>query len=159
MNKLESYLVKITKELFCFSSVVLPDDLQAQQVVSDAVCVLTLKRKDLLEKLWMDLSRDEENHYHGEVKIFLMSEIFRIGQKRQLQLGQSVVYDGDDTFSAFYTLDSIERAVLFLKHKTSYEIENIAEIVHKQSTEVISILQSARKKLMNGIGRNFDLQF
>ena len=155
-KSLETYLKKITKELFSLSQMILPDDLQSQQIVVDAVCVYVIRKKNLIEKIATSCSGDETAILLFETRKYLYREIYKLAKKRQVQLGKSVNYEGDSDFAPFYLLDIIQRVVLFLKHKTNFELNDIADILDLKEMDVIVALQTARKKLIGNMGKNLE---
>ncbi|OFZ25280.1 MAG: hypothetical protein A2381_18865 [Bdellovibrionales bacterium RIFOXYB1_FULL_37_110] len=150
MKILESFLLDNNKIFFGFAYSLLSDDLQAQQVVIDAIYVFTLKRQDLIDQLHDDKSSLKQVDVLAQINKFILTQIFSIGQKRIIHLKNAI--DSDGSFLAFYEMNMVKRAVIYLKYKTQTAFSEIAEIIDVNEFELMGILSSAQKNLIENLG-------
>jgi len=149
MNEFQQYFHKIFPDLKSFSYALIPDDLQAQQLVIDSISVLLLQEKELIEKL-VNEEKDAMDFHMFRIKIFLYKNIFKLAVKRIPQL-ESSIGAGED-HAAFYVIGVSKRATLFLQHKTTFDYADIQDILEKTKTEVISLLQRGRSQFIENLG-------
>jgi len=150
MKILESFLLDNNKIFFGFAYSLLSDDLQAQQVVIDAIYVLNLKRAELIEDLLTTPEKFKQVDILAQINKFILTQIFTIGQKRIIHLKNSIALDGG--FLAFYNMATAKRALLFLKYKTQLAFSEIAEILGMNEFELMGLLSCAQKNLIENLG-------
>jgi len=152
MKILESFLLDNNKIFFGFAYSLLSDDLQAQQVVIDAIYVLNLKKSDLVENLLATTENSIQVDVLVQINKFILTQIFSISQKRIIHLKNSIALDNN--FLAFYHLKTAKRALLYLKYKTQTTFSDIAEIIGVNEFELMGLLSTAQKNLMENMGRD-----
>ena len=152
MKILESFLLDNNKIFFGFAYSLLSDDLQAQQVVIDAIYVLNLKKSDLVENLLATTENSTQVDILAQINKFILTQIFTISQKRIIHLKNSIALD--NSFLAFYNLNTAKRALLYLKYKTQTTFSDIAEIIGVNEFELMGLLSTAQKNLMENMGRD-----
>ena len=76
MKILESFLLDNNKIFFGFAYSLLSDDLQAQQVVIDAIYVLNLKKSDLVENLLATTENSIQVDVLVQINKFILTQIF-----------------------------------------------------------------------------------
>jgi len=152
MKILESFLLDNNKIFFSFAYSLLSDDLQAQQVVIDAIYVLNLKKSDLVEDLLASKEKSSQVDILAQINKFILSQIFSISQKRIIHLKNSIALD--DNFLAFYNMNTAKRALLFLKYKTQTTFSDIAEIIGVNEFELMGLLSTAHKNLIENLGHD-----
>lgn len=126
-------------DLFSFSYALVPDELQAQQVVTDAFTVLVLRHQELIENIFVG-DRDTRERKDRFIKVALFESSYSIASKRerQLNLGKA-----KETLS-FYLLSVESRALLFLTHKTNFTQDEHADILSRDKYEVAALNTLAR---------------
>ncbi len=136
---IERLLTNDLPHFYSFAFVLIPDDLQASQLVVDSISQLLISDREILlkkinDKKWMKESVGQK--------------IFELAQKRfsQIRLGIDLVNEHKENF---YKLDIEERAALFLKEVSKLQYEEIAWILNKTSGQLNAILASARYKLFD----------
>lgn len=146
----ESHIQKLTPELFSFGVALVPDDLQAQQIVIDAVAAFVVDGKSIVVSY--ERAEDEEMRkvIMTEAKKQLMRNMFQIGKRRCEQL--SALCQDVNKFQTFYKLPVLERAVLFLKHKVLADFSDIEFVTGVERLEIISRLNYAREELVANSG-------
>jgi hypothetical protein len=149
MKILESFLLDNNKTFFGFAYSLLSDDLQAQQAVIDSVYVMTIKRTDLLEKLYLDIEKKIQDDAKVQIKKYVLMQIFNICQKRITHLKSSILQD--ETYPAFYRMSFNNRAILYLKYKAQIAFSEISEIIGVNEFELMGLLSSAQKNLVENL--------
>ncbi len=133
------YFQKIQQEIYDFSYCLLPDYLQAGQMVMDSIYVFLVNEVD-----WKgdDLILSNEDLFISNMKKFLFGHVFILGCKRGEQL-----YGSFDNDLDFYKLDIIERAVIYLVHTEKMSLDEVENILNFKRGEGISYLTLARSKV------------
>lgn len=148
-SELNTVLNSIQSKLYEFSYIILPDDLQAQQLVIDATTAFILKEQD-----WLNITdyeedeRKERSLVKFDVYKLVLKNIFEIGVRRFTQLSADTLVI-DEQFKNFYELDVISRALLFLKHKTEISFNDILEITQMKKPEVLAKIYTSRQAVIN----------
>lgn len=150
LKEFEKYLKEINPEIFSFSYVLVPDDLQAQQLVVDALYILSLEYGGLIA----EVLKSKDDSKLSEVKKTLYKQVYTIGKKRFFHLKNGLKVD--DKFRVFYMLELEQKAILFLKQKSSFEIDEISQILNLERHEVIAKLNSARKNVIENSGKKWE---
>ena len=153
MKEFQNYLKVVSSELYSFSYALIPDDLQAQQLVLDSTALLiSEKAKEI--KILLENSNDYTKRETLKFfKITLYQYVFRIAKKRIIHIKNSLTAPKD--FSTFYSLDIDDKSVLFLKHKVELDFYDIEEITQISKALIISKLSVARNTLANNFGESF----
>ena len=152
---LEKYLHQINPELFSFSFAMVPDRLQAQQIVLDSIYLLLLEEKELIGKVSSVEYSEVEKIYFEKVRKFLYGQIFKIGKKRFFQVGIGLKAEGK--YDPFYKLTFNEKAILYLKQKMNFDFEELEEILGLTNVAIMTQLNSGRYNLMKKLGMEFVL--
>ena len=89
-------------------------------------------------------------------KVFYLKEIFMMAQKRNIQLQGSLEEKG-----SFWRLDLLTRSCLYLKYKEKLSQESIALICNLGPAQVISLIQTGKRKFFShqGLAAGNDFQF
>ena len=118
-TELNNVLNSLQTKFYEFAYIILPDDLNATQLVIDATTAFIIKEQDWLAIT--DYDGAEDSKERGLVKLdvykLVLKNIFEIGIKRFSQIPNDALVI-DEQFKNFYDLDVISRALLYLKHKT-----------------------------------------
>ena len=155
-NDLTSYIFLINSELFSFSYSLVPEQLQAQQIVLDAIYASIISDKNLEEKIENCVGPKSEEVFWECLKKSLYQHIYRIAKRRFIQLANSL--EINENFSSFYKLKFDEKAVLYLKHVLNFDFDDIEEILQITNSEVLIHLNCARNHLMKNLEMEFDLK-
>ena len=147
-NQIESYLVTIYPELYDFAFALIPEDLQAEQMVIDAVCVLMINDAGMLNTFGDKALGGQELYFKVQRQMY--KHLFTLGQKRSEQMTNGM--KGQSTHPDFFQMDLPSRAVLFLKHKTTLDIGDLEYITDLERSEVLGRLNLARECMCQWIG-------
>jgi DNA-directed RNA polymerase specialized sigma24 family protein len=151
---LKEYLERNLNDLFSFSFCLLPDELQAQQLLLDALSVFALGEKDLVEEFEVVVDPQRKLALMKVLRKSIMRAIFHMASKRASQL-ESTLFSRENTPDVFFHLAISQRAVLYLKHKLNFDFSEIEHILGKHSTEVMGILSQGRVRLAQLWGQDF----
>jgi hypothetical protein len=116
--------------LYPFAYVLIPDDLQAKQLIIDAYSVKLIDR---------NLDQDD--------KLFLMMEIWNLAIKRYHQ-----VINGLDVSGPYWKLTIEERSILYLKYKAKLNNEVIEQILGIMKSEFVNKLILAKASYFQNMG-------
>lgn len=143
-------IIPLTDKLYHFAYCLIPDDLQAEQLVVDALNAYLIKEKkkvlnrevDLKDKKEIQISR--RNYFKGILKF-----IGDIGIRRSIQLNEQMKLMRPEEFADYYSLDPKIRFVLSLRYQANFTVEEIEEIVQIPRYEVIEKIHNGRHLLFN----------
>ncbi|MCY4524279.1 MAG: hypothetical protein OXB84_06035 [Halobacteriovoraceae bacterium] len=153
-NRLEVFLKGLNSELFSFSHALIPDDLQAQQLVVDAVHLLTVEEWELMLD-YLSLKENQGMSISFQLKKVAYKIVFNMAKRRLEQLKGGL--RGLSEYAPFFVLDINQRAVLFLKYKTNFGFKFMEEIVEKDYYQIIEILNKSRNMLLRNTAVEFKL--
>jgi hypothetical protein len=146
--ELEHLLSRLGSELYGFAFILIPDDLQAHQLVVDSVGAILISKRNYFESLMYIKKKFFENE-EKYLRQNLYKNVYELSKKRFHQLKLSVIENQELGF--FYTLDFDEKALLYLREKCRLTNDEISFVTSKNKQEVISMLYSARLKFIDKI--------
>ena len=143
-EELQKYIQNLSPELYSFAYVLIPDDLQASQLMIDCVQSFLIQKKTLVEKMGLTKNKIVKNLLE-ETKLNLIKIVYELSRKRYQQLKMSLAeVEGN---GGFFSLDFDEKAILYLKEKSGFDLDLIEFITSTTSSEALSHLYSARIKM------------
>jgi hypothetical protein len=144
-TELINLLLPLNEKLYQMAYCLIPDDLQAEQLVIDGVNAFLLK-----EAKWVaQFTEGEVDPKHAaKLRRQLLKKIlkfqFEIGQKRSFQLIDQYRSYIPAEFKKFYDLDVKVRAVMTLRFDFLFQMEEIEDICQMARFEVIEKLHNGR---------------
>jgi hypothetical protein len=156
-KEFETYLHHYHPELFSFAFSLVPDDLQAEQIVIDSVANVLVSEKDFIQEL-LDQPFLVENSKRNNDELFkkLLHAAYMLGEKRFYQIGDSLqTSEKKRSFAAFYRLCVLDKAVLYLNYKLNFKAEDIAIVTGGSKLDVIPMLDAAKFELTQLMGVDF----
>ena len=147
LREFETHLQSVIPDLYSFSYALIPDVLQAQQVVIDAISAIVLTKSEFFEQGLLE-DQDEEI-FLKNVKVDLLQCIFSLSKKRIDQISDGIdeePFDSDE-FAPFYSLDLLSRAIIFLSEVGNFSLQDISEVIKRPFHEVISQRAFAQNEL------------
>ena len=150
-EELQKYIQNLSPELYSFAYILIPDDLQASQLMIDCVQSFLIQKKILVEKMGLTKNKIVKNLL-DESKLNLMKIVYELSKKRYQQLKTSLI--DVEANGGFFSLDFNEKATLFLKEKTELDLDQIEFITSTTRSEVLSYLYSARIKMTADMPNN-----
>lgn len=146
--ELEKFIQNLSTELYSFAFILIPDDLQATQLMIDSVSSFLIMKKSMISK-WANFSESELDDNSLDIKIHLYKSMYELSKKRYSQLRLS--FKDFEENSGFFSLDFDDKAALFLKERTEFPIDVIEFILGQTKNEVVAHLYSARRHLIETI--------
>lgn len=148
----------LTEKLYRFAYTLIPDDLQAEQLVIDGLNAYLLKEKKTISKKEIDLNSKKETQLIRRM-IFkgILRYISEIGTRRSLQLNEQMRLNIPKDFTPYYSLEPKVRLVMSLRYDSQFTVEEIEEIVQMPRFEVIEKLHNGRFLLLNDLNKGATL--
>ena len=143
--ELEKLIQNLSTDLYSFAFILIPDDLQATQLMIDSVSAFIIQNKTLVDK-WSATNESELVHNSTDIKIQLYKSMYKLSKKRYNQIRMSLKSIEDN--SGFFALEFDDKAALFLKEKTEFALDIIEFILGQSRSEVLANLYSARLKMV-----------
>ena len=132
--------------LHALAMCLLPDDLQAQQLVVDTFTLCMLKeKKSWLEKQWDEEDRKSQIHLRKQFMKSLVAHMVDLGAKRSLQLWAELPdVELVRQHPKFFQLETKARAIAWLRFGQSWSVEEIEKVLGLKRFEVIEKIHNAR---------------
>lgn len=153
IEEFEKYLKNLYPELYSFAYILIPDDLQASQLIIDSIANMLLEKKIMFDRLLNQNDKTESDLQ--EIKLHILKAIFNIAEKRFHQIKSSVDLVNLDPF---YHLDFEERALVYLKHRQKINNDLICFVAGIGHDELVATLSRSRTKLCLELNNEPDLQ-
>ncbi len=145
IEDLESYLKKQHSDFYSFSFVLIPDDLQASQLIIDAVANVLVDKNELVRKLLDEkVASKPSEQILNDLRFHIFKAVYFLAKKRFHQIKLSVDIEHLDVY---FKLDLEERAFIFLKNKMKWSLDDVSFVSTLSSNEIITILARGRTKL------------
>jgi DNA-directed RNA polymerase specialized sigma24 family protein len=160
MKRKDFYLAvqPLTEKLYRFAYTLIPDDLQAEQLVIDGVNAYLLKERKNLLKKDLDLNNKKEILLFRRATFKgILRYMCDIGIRRSTQLNEQMKLGRPEEYAAFYTLDPKVRVVFGLRYDSQFTVEEIEEILHIPRYEVIEKIHNGRFLLLNDLNQGMTL--
>jgi hypothetical protein len=126
--------------------VIIPDDLQAQQLVIDAFTQTLLREKhSWLERAWDEQDKKQQINQRKLFLKLMFKALVTIGVRRAGQV--NTVYEGVE-FKNFFQLDARTRVVAWLRFQQNWSMEEIERALQMKRHEVIEKVHNARFLMM-----------
>ncbi|MDD0853814.1 hypothetical protein HBN50_11950 [Halobacteriovorax sp. GB3] len=151
VNDIKKRITSFSTELYPFAYALIPDDLQAQQLIVDGIAFLFADRDSKARLINLveveDFEMSQKEIY--EIKKVVMKVIYGLATKRFIQL-QPTLNFGEH--GAFYALEAKQRAVLFLMQKFGLDSQEVASIINLTKLEVTTLYFDSKNKLSGFLG-------
>jgi hypothetical protein len=144
-KELQRFIQKLSPDLYSFAYVLIPDDLQATQLIIDCVQSFLIQKTILIDKLLQAKNGEAQNALLDEARLHLQKIIFEIAKKRYQQL--KVSFQDVESEIGFFSLEFEEKAVLYLKEKIGHDLEIVEMITALSQSEILANLYVARLKM------------
>lgn len=144
----------LTEKLYRFAYDLIPDDLQAEQLVIDSLNAYLLREKKSILRRDVDLKDKKETLMQRRL-VFkgLLRYMCDIGSRRALQLHAQMRPTSQQEFASFYNLDPKIRFVVALRYDAQFTTDEIEEIVQMPRYEVIEKLHNGRFLLSSDLNK------
>jgi hypothetical protein len=137
----------LSSDLYAYAFVLIPDDLQAGQLIVDSLERFMLSEAELVGK-YLGVE-DQNSETYLELRLEIYKNIYDLARKRFYQIKRGI--NGFSMSQAFYLLEFDEKSAIFLKEKMNYSNGEISIIMMKNIKEILGILGSARVKMLEAI--------
>lgn len=145
-SELQPLIDVLIPKLFSFAYALVPDELQAVQIVIDAYSVFVIREKEHLEYLKYNVKSKKDK---AQTLQYLfksnLKEIYKLGTKRSFQLKNTI--DEKQDLPQFYQVEISQRALLFLKYKLSFDLNDIQQVLMIQRHQVLEKLYNGNNSL------------
>ncbi len=161
IEPIKAFFLQRYSNFYSFAFVLLPDDLQASQLVVDSITQTLIRFKEEegrgLSKLLSRLQStpfDKNGHTDEnfeELELNLLRSLYQLAEKRFYHLNLIVSYD---ELSPFFALNELrEKASLYLKYKFKLSSEHIAFVLSLNLREVNYVITYSRIKLLEKVAK------
>lgn len=133
---------------YALAYTLIPDDLQAGQIVLDAFEITMVENQDIAES-FAEGSVESYQQAVKDLEMQLMRKIVELSKKRYPQVKISLT-DTRIVENPLFGLDLEEKAIIFLKYKIHTPINEIAELLRLDRYKVLSVIGKARETLRDG---------
>ena len=160
MNKKEFFEITnpLLERMYRVAFNLLPDDLQAEQLVIDIINACLIKEKKSIELREVDLN-DKKAIAVDRKQIYktLLRYMTQIGIKRSVQLFDQMRLNRPVEYKAFFDVDPSIRLALTLRYEQQFNVDEITDIMQVPRYEVIEKLHNGRFLLLNKLSAGVDL--
>lgn len=154
-KEVEKFFSQHIPDFYSFAYIILPDSLQAQQVVIDALALVMDQNKEFLFSLSQKNIREnieKREQIYDQLHLESLKQIYLIALKRHRQLPNQNIYlpllARKDSFKmAFAKLPIESQIILYLHKKWDHEVSWIENIMGLLPEERVEKLQKARNEL------------
>lgn len=148
----------LTDKLYRFAYTLIPDDLQAEQLVIDSINAFLLKEKKSIMNRAIDMTSKKETQLIRRVYFkSILKYLCDIGVRRSVQLSEQMKVLRPKEFAPFYALEPKVRFVISLRYEAQFSVEEIEEIVQLPRYEVIEKIHNGRFLLLNDLNKGVTL--
>lgn len=148
----------LTEKLYSMAYALVPDDLQAEQLVIDSMNAFLLKeKKRILNKTVEVTNKKSAQILRRTYFKMILRYMCEIGVRRSGQLGESSIATPPEEFKAFFALDPRIRFVMKLRFEGQFSAEEIEDIAQLPKFEVIEKLHNGRFLLLNDLNRGVQI--
>ncbi len=161
MKRMDFYqLIKpLTDKFYRMAFNLIPDDLQAEQLVVDSLNAYLIKEKKFILNLpeFSDLSKKELQLKRRQCFKGMLKYMSEIGVRRASQLKGQMLQARPAEFDLFYKLEPKVRLVIALRYDFLFTVEEIEDILSIPRYEVIEKIHNGRFLLMNDMNPGLSL--
>lgn len=151
-------VLPLSDKLYRFAYTLIPDDLQAEQLVIDGLNVYLLKERKNLQRREVDMTDKKETQLLRRMYFKgILRHISEIGIRRAIQLTEQMRLNRPQGFEAFYSLEPKVRLVISLRYEAMFTVEEIEEIVQCPRYEVIERIHNGRFLLLNDLNQRVNV--
>lgn len=160
MKRMDFYqlIQPLTSKLYQFAFSLVPDDLQAEQLVIDGVNAYLLKERKFILNKEVDLQNRKDVQVIRRVVLRgILKYLVGIGIRRSVQLSEQMRLNRPEDFAPYYSLDPKVRLVLRLRYDAQFTAEEIEDIMQIPRYEVIEKIHNGRFLLINDLNKGGEL--
>ena len=147
---LTSLINGYVSQFYSFAYSLIPDELQAQQLVIDAISASLLSNKDRYSRELLVI----DSNIKLQIKLEILLMIYKIGFRRDthFKTNQFIKDRGENgRFDLFYTFSVKKRGLLHLRTHLDLSIDAIAKVVSSSKVDVLKDLSVLKVHLEDNI--------
>lgn len=151
-SELFSLIQPLIPKLYSMAHGLLPDDLQAEQLVIDSINAFLVRESSTVLKRELKTSDKKEiqflrrNYYKS-----ILRNLSDIGSRRSLQLKEQMQMQRPENYEGFYSLEPKIRLALKLRFEANFTVDEIQDILEIPRYEVIEKLHNGRYLMVAGL--------
>src|SRR5690606_23396090 len=148
----------LTPKLYKFAYAMIPDDLQAEQLVIDGLNAFLLNEQKEIVGREVDLEGNKDFQILGR-KYFkgILAHISSICVRRSAQLSHQTKAGLPENYKAFFALEPKIRAATYLRYISQLSVDEIEDVLQIPRFEVIEKLHNGRFLLLNDLNKGMYL--
>lgn len=140
-----SLIQPLIPKLYSMAHGLLPDDLQAEQLVIDSINGFLVKESSSLLKRELKINDKKEiqllrRSYYKTI----LRNLSDIGSRRSFQLKEQMQMQRPENYAGFYALEPKIRLALKLRFEANFSVDEIQDILEIPRYEVIEKLHNGR---------------
>lgn len=148
----------LTPKLYKFAHALIPDDLQAEQLVIDGLNAFLLSEQKEISRREIDIEDKKDQQVLGRMYFKgILLHMSSIGTRRSGQLLEQMKVNIPESFISFYSLDAKIRAAIYLRYEAQLSVNEIEDVLLIPRFEVIEKLHNGRFLLMNDLNKGMHL--
>lgn len=157
-KELNSLLSPLSEKLYRFAYTLIPDDLQAEQLVIDSFNAFLLRERKKLIAREVDLgSKNGSQILRRQYFKGILQHMLEIGVRRSLHLSEQIKVSRPQEYVPYYSLEPRVRFVMSLRYDAQFSVEEIEEIVQMPRYEVIEKIHNGRFLLLSDLNRGVNV--
>jgi hypothetical protein len=157
-KELNTLLSPLSEKLYRFAYTLIPDDLQAEQLVIDSFNAFLLRERKKLIAREIDLtSKNGSQILRRQYFKGILQHMLEIGVRRSIQLNEQLKITRPQEYGPYYSLDPKVRFVMSLRYDAQFSVEEIEEIVQVPRYEVIEKIHNGRFLLLSDLNRGVNV--
>ncbi len=153
-KNLELIINKLYPSFYSFALALIPDQLQARQIVVDSLELIFNKQANLMGELLECESSEEEKRLIRNLRAQYFKSILELGRKRFPQVEVSL---GKNDYEIFYSLPLDARAVTYLKTSLKFNFNDIESITGLDRYAIMTNLAQSRNYLLKESSQNIEI--
>lgn len=161
MKRIDFYqlLSPLTEKLNRMAFCLIPDDLQAEQLVIDSLNAYLIKeKKQILNASSLDMySKKDIQFKRRHIFKGILKYMSEIGVRRATQLKDQTIQTRPENFMSYYNLEPKARLIMALRYDFQFTVEEIEDIATMPRYEVIEKLHNGRFLLLNDMNPGVSL--
>ena len=157
-KELNTLLSPLSEKLYRFAYTLIPDDLQAEQLVIDSFNAFLLRERKKLMAREVDLvSKNGSQILRRQYFKGILQHMLEIGVRRSIQLSEQIKVSRPQEYVPYYSLEPKVRFVMSLRYDAQFSVEEIEEIVQMPRYEVIEKIHNGRFLLLSDLNRGVNV--
>lgn len=156
MKRKDFYLIAqpLVPKLYRFAHALIPDDLQAEQLVIDGMNAFILNEQKKISNREVDVEDKKEQMVLGRMYFRgILQHMASIGARRSGQLLEQMKVSIPENYTSFYSLESKIRAAIYLRYEAQLSVDEIEDVLQIPRFEVIEKIHNGRFLLLNDLNK------